>query len=75
LLVAFVAGAYLAGTVIVWLRRWGAYIERRLTEIEARLVNSRPAYYIGGDLESIEPNPLFEKLDRIERFVERISKL
>jgi hypothetical protein len=61
----FGAGIYLTSKVITWLRLGGSYIERRLTEIEARIVNTKP-YYGGGDLESFDCNPLFDRLAAIE---------
>ena len=33
----YAAGAYLTAMIILWLRVWGSYIERRLDEIEARI--------------------------------------
>jgi hypothetical protein len=71
--IAFAAGVYLTSLIIIWLRIWGAYIERRLTEIEARVVDSRPYYYgssdPSSDMEDFDRNPLFERLDRIERWL------
>jgi hypothetical protein len=75
LLPADVQRFYLVGAVslvgvmillIVWLRTWGAYIERRLSEIEARLVNERPIYYTSADIASFDENPLYTRLDAIE---------
>jgi hypothetical protein len=69
--ICFLAGVYLTSTIIIWLRIWGAYIERRLTEIEARIVNTHPFYYQSGDIESFERNPLFDRLAQIE---DRLSR-
>jgi hypothetical protein len=68
-LIAFWSAAYLLGRVIMWLRLWGAYIERQLIDIQALLSNVQPSYYQSGDIASFEPNALFEKLDGIEQKV------
>jgi hypothetical protein len=72
--IAFAAGVYLTSSVMIWLRRWGAYIERRLTDIEARVLNTNPCYYTSGDLETFDRNPLFERLDTIDKQVEELRQ-
>jgi hypothetical protein len=70
--VAFCCGIYLTGKIITWLRLWAAYIERRLLEIEARVLNEYPGYYQEGDQHSFDENPLFQKLQTIE---DRLTEL
>jgi hypothetical protein len=72
--IAFAAGVYLTSLLIIWLRVWGAYIERRLTELEARVLNTSPEYYTSGDLESFDRSPLFERLDAIEEEVQALRR-
>jgi len=64
---------HIVGKVIVWLRLWGAYIERRLTEIVALVRNESPEYYRSGDLVDFEGNPLFARLDALEQAVNRLG--
>jgi len=75
--IVFLSAIYLLGRIVVWLRLWGAYLERELIDIKALLANERPAYYTSGDIASFEPNALFgrlneiyERLNEIERHVE-----
>ena len=62
--VALLAGIYLTEKIIVWLRTWGAFIERRLIEIESRLTNERPEFYAGERPNAYDANPLFERTGR-----------
>ena len=71
--VAFLSGTYIAGRMLIWLRLWGAYIERRLTDIEALIGNVRPIYYNTGDLLSFDRNPLYQRLEEIEKTVLRLK--
>jgi hypothetical protein len=59
---------------MIWLRVWGAYVERRLTEIEARVLNTNPEYYTGDDLNLFDRSPLFERLKRIEEEVHALRQ-
>lgn len=61
-------------TLVRWLRLWGAYVERRLIEIEALIGNVTPFYYARGDLVNYDENPLYEKLTEIQTELERISQ-
>jgi hypothetical protein len=70
--IAFLCAVYLLGRVIVWLRLWGAYIERQLIDIRALISNELPSYYQSGDAALFEPNVLFEKLTKIEHQIEAI---
>lgn len=69
--IALLAIVQIAGGLIVWLRLWGAYIERRLTEVEALLSNEMPEYYASGDLIDFERNPLYARLAALESAVKR----
>lgn len=71
--IALLAVVHITGRVIVWLRLWGSFAERRLTEIEALVGNGSPADYTSGDLVDFERNPLFAKLDDLERAVDRLE--
>jgi hypothetical protein len=71
--IAFVSGMYLTSRLVVWLRLWGAFIERRLTEIESRVLNRSPDYYTNAEW-SFESSPLFERLSRIEKEVEELRQ-
>lgn len=70
--IAFCGGMYLTGRVIVWLRLWGSYIERRLIEIEALIGNERPSYFDSGDIISFDDNPLYARLTEIEDQIVRL---
>jgi hypothetical protein len=73
--IGLLVGVFLAGKVIIWLRLWGAYIERRLTDMEAFLTNERPVYYTtASNLVSFDDNPLFAKLTAIEASVRRLEQ-
>lgn len=67
--------AYLLGRIIVWLRLWGAYVERQLIDIQALLGNERPVYYQRGDLVAFDPNPLYARLEAIERSIDRVREV
>ena len=67
-------GLCVVGVLILWLRTESAYLERRLSEIEALIGNEMPAYYTSGDMVSFDSNPLYEKLEAIERSLERLGQ-
>lgn len=64
------------GHVITWLRLWGSYVERRLSEIECRIIGEPPH----PPLQSIDhmPDhnefPLFDAMKRIEVRVQTIQR-
>jgi hypothetical protein len=70
--VLYAGAAYLAGTVIAWLRIWGSYVERRLEEIEARINGDYPAYYTKESPDRIRRNGLHERLRDIENKLEEL---
>ena len=70
--IALLAIVQIVSKVIVWLRLWGAYVERRMTEIEALLINESPMYYKTDDVIDFARNPLFARLDAIESAVNRL---
>ena len=72
--VALVAVVYLLGRVIVWLRLEGAYLERRLSEIEALVSGTKPSYYTRGDGADFDRNPLFERLDQIDHAIRNLRE-
>lgn len=72
--IAFAAGIYVTSSVMIRLRGWCACIERRLTEIEARILSTSPSYYTRGDLEPFDRNPLFERLDAIEKQLDELRR-
>lgn len=61
------------GAITVWLRLWGAFIERRLIEIEAIVAGIEPTYYRDGDQVQYDRNPLYIRLHDIERALSRVS--
>ena len=72
--IGLLVGIFLTGRVILWLRVWGAYIERRLTEIEALVSNERPEYYThSSNLASFDDNPLFARLEALQVSVDRLA--
>jgi len=71
--IVFCGAIYVVGKVITWLRLWGAYIERRLSEIEALLTDERPCYY-SEPSPQFDENPLFTKLTSIEDRLERLAR-
>ena len=73
-LVLYAGAAYLAGTLIAWLRIWGAYIERRLEEIEARVNGDYPSYYTNESPDRILRNGLHERLSDIENKLEELQR-
>ena len=71
LVLAYCALAYIAGTIIIWLRLEGSYLERRLENIEAAIHGDEPTYYTRETHHRWANNGLHEKLDRIEQVVRR----
>ena len=74
-LIAFGAGIYITGRIIVWLRLWGAFIERRLIDIESRLTNENPEYYGGELICTYDTNPIFERLALLEVIEDKLRDL
>jgi hypothetical protein len=68
---AVIALARCSATLIIWLRLEGAFIERRLEEIEARLQGDYPTYYTKESPDRLERNGLHEKLGSIEELLRR----
>jgi hypothetical protein len=64
--------AYIARTVIVWLRLWGSYIERRLEEMEARINGDWPSCYAKEAPDRVFRNGLHERLQQIESSIEQL---
>jgi len=64
------------GHVITWLRLWGAYIERRLNEVECRIVGERPHPPLQSMDHMPDHNafPLFDAILRIEVRVQTIQR-
>jgi hypothetical protein len=74
IIVVYAGAAYLAGTVIAWLRIWGSYVERRLEEIEARINGDYPTYYSQESPDRILRNGLHERLQDIENKLEELQR-
>ncbi len=68
---AVIALARCSATLIVWLRLEGAFIERRLEEIEARVQGDYPTYYSRETPDRLKHNGLHEQLGRIEELLRR----
>ena len=68
---AVIALARCSATLVIWLRLEGAFIERRLEEIEARLQGDYPTYYTRESPYRLEHNGLHEQLGRIEALLRR----
>ena len=67
---AVFALVWCSAMLVVWLRLEGAFIERRLEEIEARLQGDYPTYYTKEDPYRLEHNGLHEQLGRIEALLQ-----
>lgn len=65
---------YLSGPIIVWLRLWGAYVERRLEEIEARIQGDNPIYYCDDSTSRLLYNGLHKRLDGIEEKLDALDR-
>ncbi|MGA3131527.1 MAG: hypothetical protein ABSD59_12045 [Terracidiphilus sp.] len=61
---------YLLGRILVWLRLWGAYVERRLEDVEARIQGDDPIYYCDDSTSRLLRNGLHERLERIEEKID-----
>jgi hypothetical protein len=68
---AVIALVWCSAMLVIWLRLEGAFIERRLEEIEARLQGDYPTYYTRESPDRLEHNGLHEQLGRIEELLRR----
>ena len=73
-LIASVLVAYLLGRIIVWLRLWGAFIERRLEESEARIQGDDPCYYQVDSTDRSLRNGLHDRLERVEEKLDAVIR-
>ena len=58
---------------MVWLQTWGSYIERRLEDIEAKIEGRTPIYYTQHNNGDFSKQPLYERLERIEKIVDHVA--
>lgn len=73
-LVVSALAVYLLGVILFWLRIWGAYIERRLEEIEARIQGDEPSYYQVESTTRLLRNGLHDRLGRVEEKLDAVIR-
>jgi hypothetical protein len=71
-IIAYLCAVHLLGRIIVWLRTWGAYVERQLIDVKALISDTLPSYYSNEDIGALETNVLFKRLTEIEDEVRAI---
>jgi hypothetical protein len=64
--------AFVASRIIIWLRLWGAYIERRIEEIEAKLDGREPEFYCSRS-PAAEQNGLHKRFSDLEQLLANLK--